>query len=173
MPQSPKLLPYYQGLSSFLEDSLDHERHGEGEILTSKIFADPLMGYIYLTPLEVAIVDTSLYQRLRKIKQLGLAHLVFPSLSYSRFEHSLGVIGRLNQILNKLIENYNRTNEESYLNNTIKKHIESIRLAALMHDIGHCIFSHCSERVINNLQGTANYPSAKDIREKFSKDTIS
>jgi len=169
MPQSPKLLPYYQGLSSFLEDSLDHERHGEGEILTSKIFADPLMGYIYLTPLEVAIVDTSLYQRLRKIKQLGLAHLVFPSLSYSRFEHSLGVIGRLNQILNKLIENYNRTNEESDLNNTIKKHIESIRLAALMHDIGHCIFSHCSERVINNLQGTANYPSAKDIREKFSK----
>lgn len=169
MPQSQKLLPYYQGLSSFLEDSLDHERHGEGEILTSKIFADPLMGYIYLTPLEVAIVDTSLYQRLRKIKQLGLAHLVFPSLSYSRFEHSLGVIGRLNQILNKLIENYNRTNEESDLNNTIKKHIESIRLAALMHDIGHCIFSHCSERVINNLQGTANYPSAKDIREMFSK----
>jgi HD superfamily phosphohydrolase len=169
MPQNNTLLSYYQGISSFLEDSLDHERHGEGEILTSKIFADPLMGYIYLSPLEVAIIDTTLYQRLRKIKQLGLAHLVFPSLSYSRFEHSLGVVGRLNQIINKLIENYNRTNEDSDLNSTIKKHIESIRLAALMHDIGHCIFSHCSERVINNLEGTTSYPSSKIIRNIFSK----
>ncbi|MFN4316387.1 MAG: HD domain-containing protein [Chitinophagaceae bacterium] len=169
MPQSEALLPFYQGMTHYLEQTLDHERHGDGEILTSKIFADPLLGYIYLTPLEVAIIDTTLYQRLRKIKQLGLANLVFPSLSYSRFEHSLGVVGRLNQILNKLIENYNRTNEESDLNNTIKKYLDSIRLAALMHDIGHCIFSHCSERVINNLEGTANYPSAKSIRQIFSK----
>lgn len=169
MPQSETLLPFYQGITSFLEETLDHERHGDGEILTPKIFADPLIGYIYLTPLEIAIIDTALYQRLRKIKQLGLANLVFPSLSYSRFEHSLGVVGRLNQILNKLIENYKRTNEESDLNHTIKNYIDSLRLAALMHDIGHCIFSHCSERVINNLEGTTKYPSANTIREIFSK----
>lgn len=169
MPQDEALIPYYHGISSFMEKSLDHERHGDGEILTSKIFADPLMGYIYLTPLEVAIVDTTLYQRLRKIKQLGLAHLVFPSISYSRFEHSLGVVGRLNQILNKLIENYNRINDEADLNNTIKKHLDAIRLAALMHDLGHCIFSHCSERVINKLEGTHNYPSSEKIRKIFSR----
>jgi hypothetical protein len=55
MPQREALLPFYQGITSYLEETLDHERHGDGEILTSKIFADPLMGYIYLTPLEVAI----------------------------------------------------------------------------------------------------------------------
>jgi HD superfamily phosphohydrolase len=168
MPRDEILLPFYQGISSFLQDNLDTERHGEGETLSSKIIADPLLGYIYLTSLEVAIIDTTLYQRIRKIKQLGLAYLVFPSLGYSRFEHSLGVVGRLNQILNKLIENYNRANPDFDLNTIIKKHIDAIRLAALLHDIGHCLFSHCSERVINNLEGFGNYPSSKKIREIFA-----
>jgi HD superfamily phosphohydrolase len=169
MPKDEALLPYYQGISTFLDEMLDNERHGDGDGLAPKIFADPLLGYIYLTPLEVAIIDTPVYQRLRKIKQLGLAHFVFPSLSYSRFEHSLGVVGRLNQILNKLIENYNRITPDYDLNNVIKKHVDSIRLAALMHDLGHCLFSHCSERVINNLKGTKTYPSSETIRKSFSK----
>jgi len=169
MPKDEALVPYFQGIASFLDETFANDRFSDGEGLSSKIFADPLLGYIYFTPLEVAIIDTSVYQRLRKIKQLGLAHFVFPTLSYSRFEHSLGVVGRLNQILNKLIENNNRTNTEFDLNIVIKKHLDSIRLAALMHDIGHCLFSHCSERVINNLKGTGNYPSARKIREIFTK----
>lgn len=169
MPKNIALLPFYTGISSFVENNLDLNRHGDGENLASKIVADPLLGYINLTSLEVAIMDTSLFQRIRKIKQLGLAYLVFPSLSYSRFEHSLGVVGRLNQILYKLIENYNRINVDSDLNIVIRKHIDSIRLAALMHDIGHCIFSHCSERVIHNLKGTRLYPSSTKIRESFTE----
>jgi HD superfamily phosphohydrolase len=168
MPNNEELIPYYMGVSSFVKDNIEFDRHGEGENLSNKIIADPLLGYINLTPLEVAIIDTGLYQRLRKIKQLGLADLVFPSLSYSRFEHSIGVLGRLNQILNKLTENYNRKNPDFDLNIIIKKYNDSIRLAALMHDIGHCIYSHCSERVINEIKGTDSYPSAYKIRELFT-----
>lgn len=169
MPQEEEIIPYYQGIAQFVKDNLEHNRHGDGERLASKIIADPLLGYVYLKPLEVGIIDTGLFQRLRKIKQLGLAHLVFPSLSYSRFEHSLGVVGRLNQILHKLAENYNRDNDEVDLNAIIRKYEDAIRLAAMLHDIGHCIFSHCSERVINDLDGTESYPSSQRIREIFSK----
>lgn len=169
MPKDEQLVPFYQGIAEFLSTNLESGRHGDGETLTPKIIADPLLGYIYLTPLEVAIIDTTLYQRIRKIKQLGLAYLVFPSLGYSRFEHSLGVVGRLNQIINKLIENYNRINTDLDLSVITKKYIDSVRLAALLHDIGHCLFSHCSERVINNLVGTNAYPSAETIQNAFTK----
>ncbi len=66
MPNDEALLPFYQGMSTFLEHTLDHNRHGDGEKLASKIIADPLLGYIYLTPLEVAIMDTALYQESEK-----------------------------------------------------------------------------------------------------------
>lgn len=168
MPKDKRLLPFYSGMSNFVKSNINRQRYGDGENLTSKIIADPLLGYVNLTPLEVAIIDTGLFQRLRDIRQLGLADLVFPSLGYSRFEHCIGVIGRLNQLLNKLIENYNRKNPKEDLSRIIKDYIDSIRLAALMHDIGHCICSHCSERVINEIQGTNTYPSATEIREIFS-----
>ena len=168
MPTNEKLQPFYLGISNFVKSNIDRHRHTEDDNLTSKIIADPLLGYVNLTPLEVAIIDTGLFQRLRDIRQLGLANLVFPSLGYSRFEHSIGVLGRLNQLLNKLIENYNRKNSDADLTLVIKRYLDSIRLAALLHDIGHCLCSHCSERVINELQGTGDYPSAEEIRKIFS-----
>ena len=170
LPENNELLNFYIGIDDFLDKMLCQADDIESE--TSKIIADPLLGYIYFTPLEIAIIDTPLFQRLRKIKQLGLAYLVFPSLGYSRFEHSLGVLGRLNQILNKLVENYARNNpsDDDGLQKVIKKFSDPVRLAALMHDIGHCIFSHCSERVIHNLKGdtSSKYPSVSTIRKIFT-----
>ncbi len=46
MPQEEVLLPFYQGIASYVEKTLDHERHGDGQKLETKIIADPLMGYI-------------------------------------------------------------------------------------------------------------------------------
>lgn len=168
MPQEKSLLPFYEGIDKFLNDFLDKtsDAFDENE---SKIIADPLLGYIHLTAMEIAIIDTRLFQRLRRIKQLGLAYLVFPSLEYSRFEHSLGVLGRVNQIINKLIENNLRNNPDDNIQKIIDKYITSLRLAALMHDCGHCIFSHCSERVIESIEGSQSYPSAKDVMSKFTK----
>ncbi|HEY9700810.1 MAG TPA: HD domain-containing protein, partial [Allocoleopsis sp.] len=130
---------------------------------------DPLLGYIHFTALEVGIIDTKLFQRLRKIKQLGLAHLVFPSLGYSRFEHSLGVLGRLNQIVNKLIENNLRNDPKDDLRTVIDDYLTPLRLAALLHDFGHCLFSHCSERIIEKVEGNDIYPSAKKIQESYTR----
>ncbi|MBP2030091.1 HD superfamily phosphohydrolase [Methanohalophilus levihalophilus] len=52
---------------------------------------DPVHGTIYLSDLETQVINSKAFQRLRNIKQLGLAHFVFPGAEYSRFTHSLGV----------------------------------------------------------------------------------
>jgi HD superfamily phosphohydrolase len=170
MPKDERLQPFYKGIESFLNDYLKNEKLDEYESHQSKIIADPLLGYIHFSKLEVAIIDTKLFQRLRKITQLGLAYLVFPSLGYSRFEHSLGVVGRLNQVVNKLLENNLRNNSDDNLKKTVDKYIEELRLAALLHDVGHCLFSHCSERIIEKVEGSdKTYPSAKIIQEIFTK----
>ena len=52
---------------------------------------DPIHGYITLTPLQIKIIDTEEFQRLRDLKQLGAAFYVYPSATHTRFEHSLGV----------------------------------------------------------------------------------
>ena len=57
----------------------------------SKQIYDPIHGFIELTPLQIKIIDTSEYQRLRDLKQLGAASYVFPSANHTRFEHSIGV----------------------------------------------------------------------------------
>lgn len=168
MPADDRLKPYYAGIDQFLEQYLKNEKIDEFNSHQSKIIADPLLGYIHFSRLEVAIIDTKLFQRLRKIRQLGLAHLVFPSLGYSRFEHSLGVVGRLNQVVNKLIENNQRVNSDDNISKVIEKYIISLRLAALLHDIGHCLFSHCSERVLEKSSGTETYPAAQLIQQLFT-----
>lgn len=168
MPKDESLLLFYSGLNEFLTEYLVNDKLNDYDNNSSKIIADPLLGYIHFSAFEVAIIDTKLFQRLRKIRQLGLAYLVFPSLEYSRFEHSLGVLGRLNQILNKLIENNLRNNPDDNIQKIIDKNINSIRIAALMHDIGHCLFSHCSERVIEKTLGEGLYPSAEKIQEIFT-----
>jgi HD superfamily phosphohydrolase len=169
LPKDTELLPFYIGIDMVLEDLLPKSEIKDLDDIQPKIIADPLLGYIHLEPLEMAIIDTKLFQRLRKIRQLGLAYLVFPSLNYSRFEHSLGVLGRLNQILNKLIENNHRKDKEDNIKTVIDRYIISIRLAALLHDIGHSLFSHCSERVIEKCNGKEGYPDAKYIQETFGK----
>ena len=80
----------------------------------------------------------------------------------------MGVLGYLNQILNKLKENNYRIYENDSINKIIDKYEVSIRLAALLHDIGHTLFSHCSERIINKLKSDNNYPNSNEIRKIFS-----
>jgi HD superfamily phosphohydrolase len=169
LPKDAELIQFYLGIDEFLAEYLYSPNQKDFEQIQAKIIADPLLGYIHLRPLEVAIIDTKLFQRLRKIKQLGLANVVFPSLGYSRFEHSLGVLGRLNQVLNKLVENNLRNDDKSTLSRIIDEYLVSIRLSALLHDVGHCIFSHCSERIIERTQGENNYPDAARIQQLISE----
>ena len=85
----------------------------------------------------MVLLGTPVVQRLRRIKQLGNTHLVYPSACHSRFEHTLGVLHIANRMAEKL-----RLNETD---------IEIIRYAALLHDIGHGPLSHNFETVLENI----------------------
>jgi len=99
---------------------------------------------------EIAIIDTPIVQRLRYISQLGLAYSVFPTARHTRFEHSLGV----SIIADKMFKSLDENGEMNFLRDeTLKKknHLE-IRIAALLHDIGHGPFSHVSEIIMSEYE---------------------
>lgn len=175
LPKNEKLNPFYEGMIGFVESHIDLSKTKKYK--SAKDILDPCVGYVKLNSWEMAIIDTALFQRIRKITQLGLAYQVYPTLRYSRFEHTIGVIGRLSECLQKLKEKHhvrdNADNKKININEIIDEYETQIRLAALFHDVGHCLYSHLSEGVIHELTGTENYPSVKKIREIFNHEFAS
>ncbi len=103
-----------------------------------EVIRDPLWDNIRLEPAAVSAIDTAAFQRLRYIRQLGHAFLVYPGATHSRFEHGLGAYHLARRALATLEERGELTgvSEEERL---------AVRLAALLHDIGHYPFSHALE----------------------------
>ncbi len=99
---------------------------------------DPIHDFIRINESEIKIIDTPIFQRLRKIRQLAGAHLVYPSAQHSRFEHSLGVIHLAGQAATVL-------KGKGFLNSD---DIDNLRVGGLLHDIGHGPFSHLFEEVL-------------------------
>lgn len=97
---------------------------------------DPVHGDIELHPYEVALLDTPEMQRLRGIKQLGTAYLVYPGAHHTRFEHVLGTLHAASRICGALRVNGHTVTEEDE---------QLIRLAALLHDVSHIPFGHTFE----------------------------
>ncbi len=95
---------------------------------------DPIYGHVGISGLEQLIINTPEMARLRRIQQLGLADLAFPGANHTRFEHSIGTLF----IADKMAKALGISGDE----------IVKIRLAALLHDIGHCAFSHVVESVL-------------------------
>src|SRR5262249_31898532 len=100
-----------------------------------KLIRDAVHGDIEVGPLEVELMDTPEFQRLRGIKQLGTAYLVFPSAVHTRFEHSLGASWMAHRILLSVRRNGNVSEDDE----------TRIRVAALLHDITHIPFGHTLE----------------------------
>lgn len=118
------------------------------ENLIGKIL-DPIHGIIRLTELELNFIDHPLFQRLRNIKQNTFLYKVFPSAMHSRFEHSLGVMHLSYEILDNMSINAHRYKKKyddtliyTEIGNLPKSNIQELRLAALLHDIGHGPMSH-------------------------------
>lgn len=103
-----------------------------------QVFRDPLYGYIHIDYTVITkLIDTTVFQRLRRIRQLSGVHMVFHAAEHSRFSHSLGVYELAYRFLQiKEIES-NLNERESLLFLT----------AALLHDIGHGAYSHAFEYV--------------------------
>lgn len=104
------------------------------------ILRDPLWNNIRLDPLALALLDTDVVQRLRYVRQLGLAFLVYPGATHSRFEHALGAY-HLAGVALRLMD------EQGQLANVPADEPAVVRAAALLHDIGHYPFSHALEEI--------------------------
>ncbi len=107
-----------------------------------RIVRDPLWNTIRLDPVAVRLVDTPAYQRLRYIRQLGFAHLVYPGANHTRFDHALGVYHLAGTALRLLREGMG-----GHLPPEAERGAELIPYAALLHDIGHYAFSHALEEL--------------------------
>ncbi|MDK2833827.1 MAG: uncharacterized protein PWR29_306 [Methanolobus sp.] len=113
-----------------------------------KVIRDPIHGYIELDALTLALIDSSPMQRLRRISQLGLSNLVYPGAKHTRFEHSLGVM-HLAGMLTTRIDTVSGDEKEE------------LRVAALLHDLGHGPLSHVTEGLVKHYTRQGH----EDIKE--------
>ena len=104
------------------------------------ILRDPICNNIRVDELALELIDTATFQRLRNIRQLGLAYVVYPGATHSRFEHALGTYHLSRQTLALLCES-----DPALRVDQSKQAI--VRSAALLHDIGHYPFSHALEEI--------------------------
>lgn len=105
-----------------------------------RIVRDPLWNTIRLDANAMRIVDTPAFQRLRYIRQLGFAHLVYPGATHTRFDHALGVYHLASTALRLLRERGGVPDE-------VWEEAELVPYAALLHDIGHYAYSHALEEL--------------------------
>jgi HD superfamily phosphohydrolase len=118
----------------------------------TKAIKDAIWGMIHLTRSEVTVVDSPPLQRLRRIRQLGLGYLTYPTAGYSRFEHTLGALQQADTMLRAVASRTGRVIDTSSGQPTragepeLLKMLGVVRLAALLHDVGHLPLSHVSER---------------------------
>src|SRR5688572_12204491 len=105
-----------------------------------KVIRDPLWNNIRVEPLAIRLIDTAAFQRLRYVRQLGLAFLVYPGAVHSRFEHALGTYHLARKALDML-------GERGDLRDVGEPDRADVRIAALLHDIGHYPFSHALEEI--------------------------
>jgi uncharacterized protein len=119
---------------------------------------DPIHGFIAPTDLEHELIDSPVFQRLRRIRQLAMASLVYPGALHTRFDHSLGAMHVAGKIANAI----GIDSEERRL----------VRLAALLHDIGHGPFSHVSEPILEAFASLPKHQRNKQIHEMLTKQII-
>ena len=99
---------------------------------------DPVHGYVYITETEKNLIDSFPVQRLHRLRQLAGAEYVYPGANHTRFEHSIGVM----HLAGRLAENPHLS---QYLS---EDDVQKVRIAALLHDVGHGPFSHVFEHLL-------------------------
>ncbi|MDX2361496.1 MAG: HD domain-containing protein [Crocinitomicaceae bacterium] len=125
-----------------------------------KIFNDPVYGFISI-PMEIIfdVIEHPYFQRLRRIKQLGLTHLVYPGALHTRFHHVLGAM----HLMSKAVATIRRKGHE-----ITEQEEQAVLLAILLHDIGHGPFSHALEHDI--VSGVSHEEISEFFIDRLSKE---
>lgn len=124
---------------------------------------DPVHGYVSITEAEKEIIDSYPVQRLHRLRQLAGAEFVYPGANHTRFEHSIGVM----YLAGRLSETPNLSPHLS------EDEVQTIRIAALLHDVGHGPFSHVFEHLlVKFLEKTHEDMTTWVIRESELRDVI-
>ncbi len=125
---------------------------------------DNVLGFIPLTEIELDIINDPVFQRLKRIQQLGNAHYVFPGATHTRFAHSLGVMQIAGILGDKLKVECGWAGEDC----------EKLRLAGLLHDVGHYPFSHTVEDFYANEARELDHEtmSQRIIKQTSLKDIV-
>ena len=182
---APKLWSEFGNLADlWLQPALDRLNVGRSHRPYPKTFNDPVWGVVELLPWETMLLDSPLLQRLRGVRQLGMAHLVYPRAGHDRLEHTRGVVEAAEGMIRALERNAEfRRKFGSDRDEAVPQvdHMDryATRLAALLHDIGHGPFSHATEQLIraryehefnavetilrNNFEGVTNIAPAETI----------
>ena len=125
---------------------------------------DPIHGFIRLSGDEADIVETPVFQRLRGIRQLAMANMVYPGALHTRFDHTLGVF----HVTSLLCDVFKFSDEDKRL----------VKLSALVHDLGHGPFSHVSEGALelfadrDKLKDRLKGDNAAKIHELLTQDLL-
>jgi len=152
---------------------------------------DPINNYIFVTNFEDPILDSNIFQRLDRILQMPSAHLVYPSAKHTRKTHSLGVMQLVHEAIVQLLysqserisskisslfwqgnvvtkkprgknlDNLHNLREDWWNNEELDYITQSIRLAGMLHDLGHPPFSHLFEDICKPLKITVDYKGKK------------
>ncbi|MCH8095702.1 MAG: HD domain-containing protein [Proteobacteria bacterium] len=135
----------------------------------------PVYGFIQLTDWEWQIISQPAFQRLRRIRQLAWTDYVYPGAMHTRFEHSLGVMHMATMLYDGIVQRSLDTlrDELGYNKDGLNRDKVLVRLAALLHDVGHAPFSHATEDLFPKVENTGErfkheHYSAEIVRRNFA-----
>ena len=129
---------------------------------------DPLYDYIYFDKEEKALIEHRAFQRLRTIQQLGFADMAFPSGTHSRFSHSLGCAHLAGLAFDSIFEKNKKT--LGFLKESQRQQLrKAVKIAGLLHDVGHGPLSHFSEPLLPPLKALQLEPYLNVIQERKAR----
>lgn len=143
----------------FTEDMLAEYIKNVSDVGSKEIF-DAVWGPVEFNSAEIAILDSPLLQRLRRIKQLGLASYVYCDADYSRFSHTIGVF----YLAERMADIISKKRESKRFN-----FVQIAKLTALFHDTGHMYFSHVSEYYFLEYETFSRYEEVKAAISRFKE----
>ncbi len=170
----------YENTTSLVLSTLDTAQE---DVYLDQEFFLPISGYVRFDANEKEIINHPAFQRLGGLNQLGLAHLVYRGATHRRIEHALGTVGAAQKIIDHLQSNARKIKEpdfkDLYKAGAPPTELECrfIRLAALLHDIGHVPFGHSFEdelHILNKHDGVArlNKVFEKTVWSSFVTESL-